>query len=189
MDTQPPVVQTPTAELKASIEAILIVADTPVSVSLLAQVTQAEPHAVETVLAELTTEFSGRGFLLRQAGGGWRFYSNPKYADQVKQFVVGNENQKLSQAALETLAVIAYRQPISKGKISNIRGVNVDSVVRNLAARHLVEEVGETSTGATLWGTTTEFLEKMGLKDLSELAPLAPFLPAADELEELAEEL
>ncbi|MCS4484335.1 SMC-Scp complex subunit ScpB [Gleimia sp. 6138-11-ORH1] len=189
MSTQFSSQEIPIAEQKKIVEAILIVAETPVTVPYLAEIIQTDTVTVEKHLNELAEEFNQRGFILKPAGTGWRFYSNPKYAEYVKQFVVGSENQKLSQAALETLAIIAYRQPISKGKISSIRGVNVDSVVRNLAARRLIDEVGYSSTGATLWGTTEVFLEKMGLSNLTELAPLAPFLPAAEELEELAEEI
>lgn len=177
------------AELKRIIEAILIVAESPVSVGFLADLLSLSTITIENTLEELQVEFSTRGFQLRQVGGGWRFYTNPAYEGFVKQFVVGTDTAKFSQAALETLAVIAYRQPISKTRISSIRGVNVDSVVRNLAARNLIAEAGTSPSGATLWVTTPAFLEKLGLNDLTELTPLAPFLPGADELEELAEEI
>ena len=130
-----------------------------------------------------------RGFELREVAGGWRIYSARAYADVVGRFVVGSSHARLSQAALETLAVIAYRQPISRARIARIRGVNVDGVVRTLLARGLVEETGTTPSGARLYGTTGEFLEKMGMTSLSELVPLAPYLPSADALDELEEEL
>lgn len=177
------------AELKRIIEAILIVAENPVEPGFLADLIGVNTTDVLDTLTELATEFSTRGFQLKEVGGGWRFYTNPDYEGFVKQFIVGTDTAKLSQAALETLAVIAYRQPISKTRISNIRGVNVDSVVRNLAARNLITEAGTSPTGATLWVTTQTFLEKLGLKNLTELTPLAPFLPGADELEEIAEEI
>ena len=177
------------------IEAILMVASEPVGASELADVLGVSSEEVDAELHALAAEYLGegqehpRGFELREVAGGWRIYSARAYADVVGRFVVGSSHARLSQAALETLAVIAYRQPISRTRISRIRGVNVDGVVRTLMVRGLVEETGLTPSGARLYGTTGEFLEKMGLTSLSELVPLAPYLPDADALEELEEEL
>ena len=169
--------------LRGAIEAILMVASEPVAASDLAEVLGVSSADIEQHLRALAAEYLGegqerpRGFELREVAGGWRIYSARAYADVVGRFVVGSSHARLSQAALETLAVIAYRQ------------VNVDGVVRTLLARGLVEETGLTPSGARLYGTTGEFLEKMGLTSLSELVPLAPYLPDADALDELEEEL
>ena len=129
------------------------------------------------------------GFELREVAGGWRIYSAPAWAEVVGRFVVGTDTSRLSQAALETLAVIAYRQPTTRSRISHVRGVNVDAVVRTLVARGLIEEVGETDSGARLYGTTGYFLERMGFDSLDDLEPLAPYLPASEELDGLAHDL
>ena len=181
--------------LRGAIEAILMVASEPVAASDLAEVLGVSTADIEQHLRALAAEYLGegqecsRGFELREVAGGWRIYSARAYADVVGRFVVGSSHARLSQAALETLAVIAYRQPISRARICRIRGVNVDGVVRTLLARGLVEETGATPSGARLYGTTGEFLEKMGMTNLSELVPLAPYLPDADALDELEEEL
>ena len=183
-------------DLCAPIEAILMVTSEPVTPEDLAVALGTEVADVEATLRALAREYLGddggarvRGFELREVAGGWRIYSARAYADVVGRFVVGSSHARLSQAALETLAVIAYRQPISRARIARIRGVNVDGVVRTLLARGLVEETGTTPSGARLYGTTGEFLEKMGMTSLSELVPLAPYLPSADALDELEEEL
>nr|WP_296533191.1 SMC-Scp complex subunit ScpB [uncultured Actinomyces sp.] len=182
-------------DLRAPIEAILMVISEPVTPEDLAVALGTEVADVEATLRALAREYLGeddarvRGFELREVAGGWRIYSARAYADVVGRFVVGSSHARLSQAALETLAVIAYRQPISRARIARIRGVNVDGVVRTLLARGLVEETGTTPSGARLYGTTGEFLEKMGMTSLSELVPLAPYLPSADALDELEEEL
>ena len=181
--------------LRGPIEAILMVASEPVDASELADVLGVSADDIDAELRALASEYLGegqdrpRGVELREVAGGWRIYSARAYADVVGRFVVGSSHARLSQAALETLAVIAYRKPISRTRISRIRGVNVDGVVRTLMARGLVEETGLTPSGARLYGTTGEFLEKMGLTSLSELVPLAPYLPDADALDELEEEL
>ena len=169
--------------LRGAIEAILMVASEPVAASNLAEVLGVSTADIEQHMRALAAEYLG------EVAGGWRIYSARAYADVVGSFVVGSSHARLSQAALETLAVIAYRQPISRARICRIRGVNVDGVVRTLLARGLVEETGLTPSGARLYGTTGEFLEKMGLTSLSELVPLAPYLPDADALDELEEEL
>ena len=181
--------------LFAPVEAILMVVDQPVTSEELGRVLNLSPEDMESVLHMLAAEYSGaqggrdHGFELRRFGGGWRIYSSARWESLVSQFIVGTGQSKLSQAALETLAVIAYRQPISRARISQIRGVNVDAVVRTLLARELVEEVGQSSSGARLYAATAVFLERMGMNSLDELAPLAPYLPASDELDELEETL
>lgn len=182
------------ADLRAPVEAVLMVADRPVGADELAEAIGVESEAVEDTLEALEREYAGEGgrrhgFELRRAAGGWRLHSAPSWADVVGRFVVGSAQARLSQAALETLAVVAYRQPISRSRISHIRGVNVDAVVRTLVTRGLIEEVGWTDSGARLYGTTTLFLERMGFDSLEDLVPLAPFLPDREELDELEETL
>ena len=178
-------------ELTKIIEAILMVVPEPVASVDIANALNIADDQVEVALTQLRAEYDRdeRGFELREVGGGWRYYSRSSYDPFVSQFVSGSRMQNLSQAALETLAVIAYRQPVTRQKVSSIRGVNVDSVVRSLQARGLIESAGETASGATLFQTTTEFLERMGLRSLDELSPLAPHLPHRDELSELAQSL
>jgi segregation and condensation protein B len=176
-------------ELKPALEAVLMVTDQPLDELRLAQAVQRPVRDVTTALHELAAEYveQGRGFELRDVGGGWRFYSGADYAELVERFVVDGQQARLTTAALETLAVISYRQPISRARVSAIRGVNVDSVVRTLISRGLVEEAGvEPETGAHLFRTTTYFLERMGLSSLDELPEIAPFLP---EMAEIAGEL
>lgn len=157
-----------------------MVVNEPIPAADLAAATDRTVADVEATLVALRDEYANpaapRGFELREVAGGWRLYSSRLYADVVGRFVVDGQSSRLSQAALETLAVVAYRQPVTRGHVSQIRGVNVDSVMRTLASRGLVTEVGETG-GAVLYGTTTEFLERMGLSTLEDLPALAPFLP------------
>jgi segregation and condensation protein B len=166
--------------VKGGIEAILMVVDEPVAPADLAAALDVPEQDVLTALHELRDECvspeAPRGFEVREVDGRWRFYSSRLYADVVGRFLVEGQSARLSQAALETLAVVAYRQPISRGQVSQVRGVNVDSVMKTLSARGLVTEVGEIG-GALLYGTTTEFLERMGLTSLDELPALAPYLP------------
>lgn len=173
----------------ATLEAVLMVADEPIPAVRLATVLALPTPRVAELLVELAADYRGeaggrpRGFELREAGGGWRIYSAPAYADVVGRFVLDGQQARLTQAALETLAVIAYRQPVSRGQVSAVRGVNVDSVVRTLTTRGLVAEVGtDPTSGAVLYGTTGYFLERMGLTSLDELPPLAPYLPDIDAL-------
>jgi segregation and condensation protein B len=176
------------AELHGALEAILLVVDEPVSELLLAQVLEESPERVATALETIAAGYpaSGHGFELRRAAGGWRLYTRPEYATYVERFVLDGQSVRLTQAALETLAVIAYRQPVTRSRISAIRGVNCDGVIRTLVSRGLVEECGtEPDSGAFLYRTTTMFLEKLGLNTVDELPPLAPFLP--DDVEELAD--
>jgi len=166
--------------VKGGIEAILMVVDEPVAPADLAAALDVPERDVLEALHSLRNEFASpdgaRGFEIREIDGRWRFYSSRLYADVVGRFLVEGQSARLSQAALETLAVVAYRQPISRGQVSQVRGVNVDSVMKTLSARGLVTEVGEVG-GAVLYGTTTEFLERMGLSSLDELPALAPYLP------------
>ncbi len=170
---------------RAALEAVLMVADEPISAIRLAAVLGLPTGAVDETLAELAEEYRAqlRGFELRQVADGWRFYSAAPYADVVGRFVLDGQTARLTQAALETLAVIAYRQPVTRGQVSAVRGVNVDSVVRTLGARGLVHEVGTEPSGAVLYATTPYFLERMGLTSLDELPPLAPYLPDLAQLD------
>ena len=183
------VLEVAVAELRPSLEALLMIADQPLDHLSLAQAVGAPPGDVEQALHALAEEYAeqGRGFDLRNTGGGWRFYSREEFAPIVEQFVVDGQQARLTQAALETLAVVAYRQPVSRARVSAIRGVNVDGVVRTLVSRGLVEEAGsDAETGAHLYRTTSYFLERMGLTSLDELPEIAPFLP---EMADMAEEL
>lgn len=174
------------ALLRSQLEAVLMVVENPVPDIVLAQVLEQPTETVVTALRELSEEYTAqnRGFDLRQVAGGWRFYTRPEHAEAVEKFVLDGQQSKLTQAALETLAVVAYRQPVSRGRISAVRGVNCDGVMRTLLARGLVEEYGvEPETGAFLYRTTDFFLERMGLVSLDELPELAPFLPEVEALE------
>jgi segregation and condensation protein B len=175
-----------TGSLRAALEAVLLVVDEPVSDVALAQVVEEARDKVAAALRELAAEYTeqGRGFDLREVAGGWRLYTRSDYGPVVERFVRDGRHARLTQAALETLAVVAYRQPVSRVRVSAVRGVNVDAVMRTLVARGLVEEAGtEHETGAILYRTTSYFLERLGLRSLDELPELAPFLPALDELD------
>ncbi|MGL4176734.1 MAG: SMC-Scp complex subunit ScpB [Dermatophilaceae bacterium] len=176
--------------IPGAVEAVLMVVDEPVSTAALATALEQPVADIEAALAGLEDGYvaQNRGFTLRQVGGGWRMYSRHEYAPVVERFVLDGQQARLTQAALETLAVIAYRQPVSRSRVSAVRGVNVDGVVRTLLTRGLIEEVGqdEEST-ATVYGTTSTFLERLGLGSLDELPALAPFLPEVDALDEIAD--
>ena len=166
--------------LRASLEAILLVADEPVPAVVLAQVLE-RPTGEVTELLRATAvayEAEGRGFDLREIAGGWRFYTREECAPVVERFVSEGQEVRLTQAALETLAVVAYRQPVSRARVSAVRGVNCDGVMRTLVLRGLIEEQAtDPETGAILYRTTSYFLERLGLAGLDELPDLAPFLP------------
>ncbi|MDE0573145.1 SMC-Scp complex subunit ScpB [Demequina sp. B12] len=168
------------AHVHGAIEAILMVVDEPVPAADIAVALDVPEQEIVTALHALRDEYANpenpRGFELREVEGRWRVYSSRLFADAVGAFVVEGQSARLSQAALETLAVVAYRQPVTRGQVSQVRGVNVDSVMKTLSARGLVTEVGEVG-GAVQYGTSTEFLERMGLASLEELPPLAPYLP------------
>ncbi|MBO0653270.1 SMC-Scp complex subunit ScpB [Streptomyces triculaminicus] len=172
--------------LKPALEAVLMVVDEPATEEHLAGVLGRSRRDVAAALRELSDDYTvqGRGFDLRQVAGGWRFFTRAEYADAVEAFVLDGQQTRLTQAALETLAVVAYRQPVSRSRVSAVRGVNCDGVMRTLLQRGLVEEAGtEPETGAILYRTTNYFLERMGLRGLDELPELAPFLPEAEAIE------
>lgn len=172
--------------VRAAIEAILLVVEEPVAEVTLAQVLERPTEEVAQLLRELADDYTaaGRGFDLRQVGGGWRLYTRAECAPYVERFVRDGQQARLTQAALETLAVVAYRQPVSRARVSAVRGVNVEAVMRTLLARGLVEEVGtEPESGAILYCTTAYFLERLGLASLDELPDLAPFLPDLEAIE------
>ncbi|MBA8795259.1 segregation and condensation protein B [Friedmanniella endophytica] len=185
VDAEPPR-ELDRSHLGPSLEALLLVADEPLTETTLAQLLEVPIDVVREeldALVEFYTE-TGRGFELRALAGGWRFYTREEHADLVSRYVLEGQTAKLSQAALETLAVIAYLQPVSRARVSGVRGVNVDGVIRTLLTRELITEVGvDEHSGATLFGTTPEFCERMGLSSLDELPPLAPNLPDVTELE------
>ncbi|GHI96513.1 SMC-Scp complex subunit ScpB [Streptomyces olivaceus] len=173
-------------DLKPALEAVLMVVDEPATEEQLAKILRWPRRRIADALRELADEYTvqGRGFELRLIAGGWRFYTRPEYAAAVEGFVLDGQHARLTQAALETLAVVAYRQPVSRSRVSAVRGVNCDGVMRTLLQRGLVEEAGaEPETGAILYVTTNYFLERMGLRGLDELPELAPFLPEAAAIE------
>lgn len=177
-------------EIRQQLEAILFIADQPVPLTQLAEVTETARDRIEEILRAMATEWedAARGMVLREVAGGWRFYTNPDVKSYVEKFVLSVTNPRLTQAALETLAIVAYKQPISRQQIAAIRGVDSDGVVTTLLTRGLVREVGrDPGPGqAVLYGTTDLFLERMGLNDLADLPEIASMLPApaaADELE------
>ena len=172
--------------LRTALEAIMLVADEPVPEVLLAQVLERPRGEVAATLRDLAAEYisDGRGFDLREIAGGWRFYTREDCAALVERFVRDGQEVRLTQAALETLAVVAYRQPVSRARVSAVRGVNCDGVMRTLVLRGLVEEGGtDPETGAILYRTTGYFLERLGVASLDDLPDLAPFLP--DDIEDI----
>ena len=184
---EPETLEVAIAELRPSLEAILTVADQPLDEVTLGSAVGYPVAEVAEALAGLAREYDeqGRGFELRNVAGGWRFYTREEYAAVVEAFVLEGQQARLTQAALETLAVVAYKQPVSRARVSAIRGVNVDGVMRTLLTRGLVEEAGQDGeTGANLYRTTTYFLERIGITSLDELPELAPYLPDMEDLEE-----
>jgi segregation and condensation protein B len=174
------------ATLKPSLEAVLLVVDQPVTEAVLAQVLECPKDEVVAALREVAADYDeqGRGFELREVAGGWRLYTRPEHAAVVERFVLDGQQARLTQAALETLAVVAYQQPVSRARVSGVRGVNCDGVMRTLLARGLVEEAGvDPASTATLYRTTAYFLERLGLGSLDDLPPLAPYLPDAAQVE------
>ena len=177
----------PMAELRPALEALLMVADEPLDQVLLASAVGYPEGEVLAALSALAGEYDeqGRGFELRNVAGGWRFYTREEFAGVVEAFVLDGQQARLTQAALETLAVVAYQQPVSRARVSAIRGVNVDGVMRTLVNRGLVEEAGHDGEhGATLYRTTSYFLERIGVVSLDELPELAPYLPEMADMEE-----
>jgi len=175
------------AELRPSLEAILMVADQPLDQVTLASAVGYPVEEVASALAHLAGEYDeqGRGFELRSVAGGWRFYTREEFAPVVEAFVLDGQQARLTQAALETLAVVAYQQPVSRARVSAIRGVNVDGVMRTLVNRGLVEEAGQDGEhGSILYRTTSYFLERIGVVSLEELPELAPYLPEMSDMED-----
>jgi segregation and condensation protein B len=181
------------AEARRAIEAIVLVTEEPIEVQLLGQLLELRPAVVEELCRELAADYEeqGRGFQLVRVAGGWRFQSHPDQAPYVERFVLEGQHAKLSAAALETLAIVAYKQPISRAQVASIRGVNVDGVMRTLGQRGYIAEVGrDPGPGqATLFGTTRAFLEQLGLDSLDELPPIGDFVPGADVVEQLEQGL
>ena len=178
--TGPTIAESSQPSVRAALEAVLLVVDEPVAEVVLAQVVERPTDEVVALLRELAADYDaqGRGFELRCVAGGWRLYTRPDCAAYVERFVQDGQQARLTQAALETLAVVAYRQPVSRSRIAAIRGVNVDAVMRTLVTRGMVCEVGaEPATGAILYGTTPLFLERLGLSALDDLPPLRDYLP------------
>ena len=176
---------------RSALEAVLMVIDEPVTEIALASALELPVEDVRAHLEALEEEYAEtqRGFSLRNIAGGWRMYSRAEFAPVVERFVLDGQQAKLTQASLETLAVIAYRQPVSRARVSAVRGVNVDGVVRTLVSRGLIEELDDPGeSGAILYRTTPYFLQRMGLGSLDELPALAPYLPDADVIDELIEE-
>ena len=180
------------SELEAVLEALLLVVDTPVTLDTLAAVTQQPAAAIAAKLREMSAHFTARdsGIDLREAGGGWRMYTRARFAPYVERLLLDGARSKLTRAALETLAVVAYRQPVTRARVSAVRGVNVDAVMRTLLARGLITESGaDSDTGAVTFATTELFLERLGLSSLADLPDIAPLLPDVDVIDDLSETL
>ena len=183
-----PVDQVPEHDLAGAIEAVLLVADTPIPEAQIATAVGHTPGHVRTLLAELADNYTAAnsGIELREFGGGWRFYTRDRFAPVVERFVLDGAQSRLSRAALETLAVVAYRQPVTRARIAAVRGVNVDGVIRTLMSRGLIQDCGiDADTGGTQYRTTDLFLERMGLDDLAELPSLGPLLPDIGDLDDV----
>lgn len=182
-----PILQAPIDPLRAGVEAILLVVDTPVAEDALARALDVSEKDIREVLTEIEREFTTRrsGIELRETQEGWRFYTAPAHASAVERFLLDGSQTKLSRAAMETLAVIAYRQPATRAQVSAVRGVNVDGVMRTLQARGLIAEAGtEETSGAHLYVTTSLFLEQLGIDSLDALPDLAPLLPDVELIDE-----
>lgn len=184
-EASPPVVGGDLPPLASALEAVLMIVDEPVPTVQLAQVLETPRTEVDATLRRLSEEYTaaGRGFDLREVAGGWRYYSRTECAPVVERFVLDGQQARLTQAALETLAVVAYRQPVSRARVSAIRGVNCDGVIRTLVSRGLIEEAGtEQESNAILYRTTSYFLERIGVQSVDDLPDIAPYLPEIDEL-------
>jgi segregation and condensation protein B len=179
-------------ELVRVLEALLLVVDTPVSAESLGSATEQPVHYVTETLRRMADGYAARdsGIDLREAGGGWRMYTRSRFAPYVERLLLDGARSKLTRAALETLAVVAYRQPVTRARVSAVRGVNVDAVIRTLVARGLITEAGtDSDSGATTFATTELFLERLGLSSLTELPDIAPLLPDVDVIDDLTESL
>jgi len=177
------------ADARRAIEAIVLVSEAPIAPNLLGQLLELRPAIVDELCRELAAEYEqeGRGFQLARVAGGWRFQTHPDEAAYVERFVLEGQTAKLSAAALETLAIVAYKQPISRAQVASIRGVSVDGVMRTLQQRGYIAEVGRDSGPgqAVMYGTTSAFLEKLGADSLADLPALGDFVPGADVVEQL----
>ena len=180
-------------EARCAIEAIVLVAEEPIDTNLLGQLLELGPAVVDELCRDLAAEYEaqGRGFQLVRVAGGWRFQTHPDQAPYVERFVLEGQSAKLSAAALETLAIVAYKQPISRAQVGAIRGVNIDGVMRTLQHRGYIAEMArDPGPGqATLFGTTRAFLEQLGLDSLDQLPPLVDFVPGAAVVEQLEQGL
>ena len=179
-------------ELARVLEALLLVVDTPVTAEVLGSATEQPVHRITEILQGMAADLNARqsGIDLREAGGGWRMYTRARYAPYVERLLMDGARSKLTRAALETLAVVAYRQPVTRARVSAVRGVNVDAVMRTLVARGLIIEAGtDSDTGATTFSTTELFLERLGLSSLADLPDIAPLLPDVDVIDDLSESL
>ena len=186
--TPAPVEIVPEHDLPGALEAVLLVVDAPVTEAALATAVGHRAARVRELLLELAARYTAAssGIELRELGGGWRFYTRDRFAPVVERFVLDGAQGRLSRAALETLAVVAYRQPVTRARVSGVRGVNVDGVVRTLMSRGLIEDVGaDPDTGGLLYRTTDLFLERLGLSDLSELPSLGPLLPDIEGIDDV----
>jgi segregation and condensation protein B len=180
------------SDLGAALEALLLVVDTPVTVDQLAAATEQPAYRVAAKLQVMAEELTAResGIDLREAGGGWRMYTRARFAPYVERLLLDGARSKLTRAALETLAVVAYRQPVTRARVSAVRGVNVDAVMRTLLARGLITEAGtDPDSGAVTFATTELFLERLGLTSLTDLPDIAPLLPDVDVIDDLSETL
>ena len=180
------------ADLTRVLEALLLVVDTPVNSETLATATEQPVYRINDALHRMAEELTARGsgIDLREMGGGWRMYTRSRFAPYVERLLLDGSRSKLTRAALETLAVVAYRQPVTRARVSAVRGVNVDAVIRTLLARGLITEAGNDSdTGATMFSTTELFLERLGLSSLAELPDIAPLLPDVDVIDDLSDNL
>jgi segregation and condensation protein B len=179
-------------ELGAALEALLLVVDTPVPADALAAAIDEPAYRVAAKLTVMAAELAARnsGIDLREAGGGWRMYTRSRYAPYVEKLLLDGTRSKLTRAALETLAVVAYRQPVTRARVSAVRGVNVDAVMRTLLARGLITEAGtDPDSGAAAFATTELFLERLGLSSLTDLPDIAPLLPDVDVIDDITETL
>ena len=179
-------------ELVATLEALLLVVDTPVPVDALAGAVDQPAQRVAATLHLMAGELTARdsGIDLREAGGGWRMYTRNRYAPYVERLLLDGTRSKLTRAALETLAVVAYRQPVTRARVSAVRGVNVDAVIRTLVARGLITEAGvDSDSGAVTFATTELFLERLGLSSLADLPDIAPLLPDVDVIDDITQTL
>jgi segregation and condensation protein B len=179
-------------ELGSVLEALLLVVDTPVTDEALAAATQQPVYRIAAKLQVMAEELTARdsGIDLRKTGEGWRMYTRARFAPYVEKLLLDGARSKLTRAALETLAVVAYRQPVTRARVSAVRGVNVDAVIRTLLARGLITEAGvDEDSGAVTFATTEMFLERLGLESLADLPDIAPLLPDVDTIEDLSESL